>query len=219
MDDLEPQLTNDREAAGEPDRPAEEDRVLPSDVLVDALARNQLISSLNASSVPGWLCWLARSLIGTGTHALLLPAHEYTGETRERLGELQEANFSVFTFDAARNYEAVQQAGLVIAPAQQVVGGTVEARVAARDEAVLPATFDSSGRSVRRPRTVGRPRDGGTNRDGRRPVRSDGAAAGARHDAGHWRAGYGQDTAPLPARRAELGLAASVPSPPRPRIR
>ncbi len=55
MDDLEPQLTNDREAAGEPDRPAEEDRVLPSDVLVDALARNQLISSLNASSVPGWL--------------------------------------------------------------------------------------------------------------------------------------------------------------------
>jgi SIR2-like domain len=80
--------------------------------------------------LPGELRWLAHSLIGTGTHALLLPAHEYTGEARARLDELEGANFSVFTFDAARNYEAVQQAGLVVAPAQQVVSETVEARVA-----------------------------------------------------------------------------------------
>jgi hypothetical protein len=80
--------------------------------------------------LPGELRWLGRSLIGTGTHALLLPAHEYTGETRARLHELQERNFRVFTFDAARNYEAVQQAGLVVAPAQQAVAETVEARVA-----------------------------------------------------------------------------------------
>jgi hypothetical protein len=80
--------------------------------------------------LPGELRWLARSLIGTGTHALLLPAHEYTGEARARLDELEGANFSVFTFDAARSYEAVQQAGLVVAPAQQVVSETVEARVA-----------------------------------------------------------------------------------------
>jgi hypothetical protein len=65
------------------------------------------------------LAWLATNLRNTREHALFLPAHEYESRTAE-LEALREANFTIFTFDGSRSYDAVEQAALVIAPQSQV---------------------------------------------------------------------------------------------------
>jgi SIR2-like domain len=68
--------------------------------------------------------WIRDNLTDTGEHALLLPEDEYEAR-REDLDALG-ASVRIFTFDASRSYDAVQQAALTIAPSREVVATRVE---------------------------------------------------------------------------------------------
>lgn len=68
--------------------------------------------------------WIRDNLTDTGDHALLLPGHEYE-ERRDDLDALG-GPVRIFTFDAARSYDAVQQAALTIAPSREVVATCVD---------------------------------------------------------------------------------------------
>ena len=76
------------------------------------------------------LLWIAENMRGATEHALLLPESEYGPDRIRELEPLRNANFRIETFDSnsGTGYEAVTQAGLIVAPSIEVVPDVVTGR-------------------------------------------------------------------------------------------